>query len=118
MVRNGLSIHHGAIGGDPDGHVMNNCMPIPRDRTFHAKVNMYHYGHARSKSCYIKKQNTIDKRYNPSGINQFKEIPEDKYPFVPSDKLKRFYGKHPYVMKDRVEVGTSSHEQIVDLYTK
>jgi glycosyltransferase involved in cell wall biosynthesis len=116
MVKNGLSIHHGAIGYDPDGHVMNDCMPIPQDKTFHSKVFVYHYGHARTRRCYINKQNKIDMRYNPSGVLAFKPVPEDKFEFVPSWKLTKFTGTHPAVMGRRIEAGTEDHDKIVSVY--
>jgi len=116
MVRNGLSIHHGAIGSDPDGHVMNDCMPIPQNKTLSSFVNVYHYGHARSKQCYINKQNTIDKRYNPSGVNSFNPVPESSFKFVPEWKLTKFSGTHPSVMKNRVSVGIEDHSKIMRLY--
>jgi glycosyltransferase involved in cell wall biosynthesis len=116
MVRNGISIHHGAVGEDPDGHVMNDCRAIPEGRVINAGVNMYHYGHARSKACYVKKQNTIEKRYHPLGAINFREVPREGFCFVPDSKLTKFVGKHPSIMKDRIAAGTDSHEKIMELY--
>ena len=116
MVRNGLCIHHGASGSDPDAHVMNDCSNIPADNTVHSLVNMYHYGHGRSGSCYIKKQNTIDKRCCPNGAKAFTPVPDDSFAFVPADRLTTFNGSHPSVMKPRIAVGTESHDKIVQLY--
>jgi glycosyltransferase involved in cell wall biosynthesis len=116
MIRNGLSIHHGAINSDPDGFTMNDCSPIPQDRTVHVNVNLFHYGHARSKSCYIKKQNTIERRYFPAGSKAFDPVPEDRFSFVPQERLTKFVGNHPEVMKDRISAGTDSHDKIMELY--
>jgi glycosyltransferase involved in cell wall biosynthesis len=111
MVRNGLGIHHGIIGGEPDAHVMVDGSPIPEERRVHIKVNVFHYGHVRTTESYLKKTNRLHKRFTGKAHKEIKDIE-----WIPDEKLSTFNGSHPSVMNKRIEIGTSDYKKIIDLY--
>jgi hypothetical protein len=113
MIRNGLGIHHGSIGGDSDAHVLNDCSPIPQPRTVHMLITMYHYGHVRSAERYERKQNLIERRHCVNGPSSYIDVNVN---MIDKSVLSKFAGTHPAVMGGRVSVGTSDHAKIVDLY--
>lgn len=114
MVRNGLGIHHGSVGGDPDAHVMCDGSPIPRDRVLTANVSVFHYGHVRSREYYLKKTAQLHGHFNGKDIDYQKLDKEFKW--VPWEKLSTFSGDHPKVMKERIAAGIESHTKITELY--
>ena len=115
MVRNGLGIHHGAIGMEPDGHVDINGQPIPHDKRMHIPcVNMYHYGHTRTKESYVKKYNKIHSRHK--GWWNYTPLTMDEFEWKSEWKLNKFEGTHPAVMNDRMAVGLDSYDKIMELY--
>ena len=116
MVRNGYCIHHGNIGHEPYGHILNDCSPIPQDKKVHLNINMFHYGHVRTKEYYVNKRNRMEARYAPGGIKEYKPITVDEFNWVPENELTTFSGEHPAVMKDRIAVGTDSYDKIMELY--
>ena len=116
MVRNGLCIHHGSIGHEPDGHVQNDCSPIPQDKRVHVNINVFHYGHVRTKEYYVRKINRLHGRFNPDGVKQYTPIKVEDFNWLPDAKLTKFSGPHPAVMKDRIAVGTNNYEKIMELY--
>ena len=99
MVKNGLCIHHGAVGMEADAHVDNNGQPIPRENIFTSKVKMYHYGHVRSNEAYARKTNKLHGTH--SAWKSKKLMPED-INWLPYDKLNKFNGTHPVVMGERI----------------
>lgn len=113
MVKNGLNIHHGAVGFDPDMHVDNDGQPISEDRIVMVDICSYHYGHVRSPEYYIAKHNRIERAFHGD-----KHIDKtmDSIEWVPEYKLADFKDTHPAVMKDRIEAGTE-HSKIMKLYT-
>ena len=114
MVRNGLCTHHGRIGSEPDAHLIWNGSPIPRDQMVHVNVNVYHYGHARTKEYYVKKRNRIEGRHG--GWKHNKMVTVDEFSWMPEEKLTKFTGTHPAVMRDRIAIGNNDHSKIVALY--
>lgn len=111
MVRNGLGIHHGIIGGEPDAHVMIDGSPIPGESRAHVNVNVFHYGHVRTVESYLRKSNRLHKRFAGKAHKEIKDIE-----WIPSEKLSTFSGNHPSVMDRRVEIGTSDYNKIIELY--
>lgn len=111
MVRNGLGIHHGIVGGEPDAHVLIDGRIIPGDRRAHVEVNVFHYGHVRTRESYLKKSNRLHKRFAGKDHQEIKDIT-----WISDDKLGTFSGNHPSVMKDRIAAGTDSYKKIMDLY--
>jgi len=114
MVRNGLSIHHGSIGMEPDGHVDINGQPIPHERRLLSNIRMFHFGHARTKEAYIRKCNRINGRHK--GWRNYTPLNEDTFEWIPEWKLRKYTGTLPLVMKERISVGLDSHKKIVELY--
>ena len=112
MVRNGLNIHHGAVGYDPDNHVDNDGQPIPDDKKILVQVCSYHYGHVRSPEYYVAKYNRIERAFH--GDKHIDKTIED-FEWVPEYKLTNFKGTHPAVMKNRIDTGTN-HSKILELY--
>lgn len=113
MVRNGLCIHHGRIGSEPDAHLIWNGSPIPREQTIKSDVNVFHYGHARTKEYYVKKRNRIEGRHG--GWKHNKMVTVEEFEWMPTDNLYMFAGKHPGVMQDRISV-KNDHSEIMKLY--
>ena len=114
MVRNGLCIHHGRIGSEPDAHLIWNGSPIPREQTVHMNIPVFHYGHARTKEYYVRKRNRIEGRHG--GWKHNKMVTTDEFEWMPEDKLTKFEGTHPKVMADRIAAGLDDHQRIVGLY--
>ncbi len=112
MVRNGLGIHHGAVGFDPDIQVDLNNRPIPEDRTVLSRVRVFHYGHVRSKEAYVPKRNAIERAFH---LDDYDHIDVDSFEWLPDYKLTDFDGTHPAVMADRIAVG-QDHGKIMELY--
>ena len=112
MVRNGLKIHHGAVGYDPDNHVDNDGQPIPPEKRILVDVCVYHYGHVRSPEYYVAKYNKIERTFHG---DKHKDRTIDNFEWVPDYKLTDFRGTHPAVMKDRIGVGLD-HSKITELY--
>jgi len=96
MVRNGLGIHHGNSGMDIDAHLDRHGMPIGKDHIVHAKIDMFHYGHVRSASTYLKKQNTMDSYYHG------KEITRESVPWIEEADLTAYSDSHPCAMKSTI----------------
>jgi hypothetical protein len=113
MVRNRIGIHHGIIGGEPDAHVMVDGKPIPDNCRCHINVNVFHYGHVRTEESYLKKTNRLHKRFAGKDHKEIKDIA-----WIPTEKLGTFSGNHPSVMDERILVGTSDYNKIVDLYRR
>jgi glycosyltransferase involved in cell wall biosynthesis len=113
MVRNKMGIHHGAVGREPDAHVMSDGTPIPREKIGHFDINVMHYGHVRTTESYVRKINRLHRRFSGPG---YKDISVADFSWIPENKLNKFSGEHPLVMKKRIEAGTESHERIVNLY--
>jgi len=115
MVRNHLCIHHGAIGTEPDGHVNLHGQPLPGDKMIHVPcVNVYHYGHARTKESYVRKFNHIEGRHK--GWQNFKPLTVEEFEWMPEWKLNKFEGTHPEAMSARIAVGLDSYTEIMKLY--
>lgn len=112
MVRNGKCIHHGAVNTEPDAHVDLHGRPLDPEKTIMTNVKVYHYGHARSKEAYIRKLNHIEGRH--SGW-KWKPVKADSFEWLPDDKLTKFDGTHPAVMKDRIIAG-QDREKVMELY--
>ena len=114
MVRNGMGIHHGSIGGEPDAHVMCDGRPIPRDRVFTSNVVVFHYGHVRTREYYLKKTAQLHGHFDGKVID-YREL-DKVFEWVPWEKLSTFSGDHPAVMQDRINTGIESHAKITELY--
>lgn len=99
MVRNHMGIHHGNINGDPDNFLQCNGQPIPDSWTVLLDIIVYHYGHVKSPNVWLEKKNRMHKQWHPYHVLDFK----DPYP-IPLESLKVFEGKHPGVMKNRMEI--------------
>jgi len=112
MVRNGLGIHHGAVGLDPDNHVDNDGQLIPLENRVMVDVCSYHYGHVRSAEKYVDKYNMIERAFH--GDNHINKT-VDNFEWVSEEKLTDFTGTHPAVMEDRIGSGTD-HLEIMKLY--
>ena len=110
MVRNGLGIHHGNQGGDIDALLDRHGKPIPDDKIKFVNVPVYHYGHVRSDSAYLRKQNKMHSFY------EGKDIKKDSMEWISLEKLSIFNGTHPDVMRIRIAVGTDNHNKIIQLY--
>jgi len=97
IVRNYQGIYHGNIGLEPDAHVLMNGNPIPENKIKHIDVNIFHYGHAREKLAYIRKQNNIRGAFSNW---KAEEIKAEDFEWLPEWKLTKFKGSHPNVMGD------------------
>jgi hypothetical protein len=59
-------------------------------------VNVFHYGHVKSKTAYLKKQNRMHSFY------EGREIDNKDIPRVDLKSLGTFTGNHPITMKERL----------------
>lgn len=96
MVRNKLGIHHGNSGLDIDAHVDRHGIPLRQEDLVHLHVNVFHYGHVKSRTAYLKKQNRMHSFY------EGREIENKDLPWVDLNSLGTFTGNHPITMKERL----------------
>ena len=97
MVRNGMGIHHGNSGMDIDAHVDRHGIPLKGDCLANSGIDMFHYGHVRSKQAYIKKQLRMHSFYSGQKVDVLKENQ------ISIESLNTFSGSHPTTMLDKVE---------------
>jgi len=112
MVRNGMCIHHGAVNTEPDAHIDLHGRPLDPNKTIMTNVQVFHYGHARSKEAYVRKTNHIEGRH--SGWKH-EPIKASTFEYLPDSKLRDFEGTHPAVMKERIAAG-QDRDKIMKLY--
>lgn len=97
MVRNGLGIHHGNSGMDIDAHLDRYGMPLKESSILSSNIDVYHYGHVRSDSAYLEKQNRMHSYY------EGKPVCNESISWIDSGELKIFNGTHPVYMNDRIK---------------
>ena len=113
MVRNGIGIHHGNIGHEPDAHVDSAGLPLDSSKTFMASIPVFHYGHVRTLDSYMRKTNKLRKRF--LGPNS-PDITPQEVKWIHPNELVSFSGTHPKVMEQRIALGTDSYSKIVEFY--
>lgn len=69
-------------------------------------IEIFHYGHVRSKEVYVKKTNDIERSYHPD----WKDIQVEDFEWNISG-TKLFEGTHPKVMKKRIENHKKKYSQ-------
>ena len=115
-IRNNLGIHHGNADGDHDGFVYNDDKAISREETSRTNLTVFHYGHVRSLKVYLRKKNSIERRYH---LN-WKDLKEWGFAGVNDERyFRRFEGKHPEIMSERIKLQMPlKHEDVVEYYKK
>ena len=115
-IKNNLGIHHGNADGDPDGFVDNNDEAIPPVETFLTNLTVFHYGHVRSPEVYLEKKNAIERRFHLD----WKDLKEWGFAGVNDERyFRRFEGKHPEIMSERIKLQMPlKHEDVVEYYKK
>ena len=96
MVRNHMGIYHGNINGDPDNFLLRNGQPIPANKTVLLDIPVFHYGHVRSENALLAKKNRMERYWHG-------DVTYDKIDWIPTEKLTKFDGSHPAVMKERID---------------
>jgi hypothetical protein len=72
-----------------------------QENVYESDATIYHYGHVRDQSAYLSKKADILKRYHDDG--KLSKYQRKERRFDKQTEVLGFWGKHPLVMKERME---------------